>query len=273
MREPCETFQEARGIDPRLKTCPRGDIEVIRPRSGHGSKVCERCKGRNRDEQRTRENSRKRERRAKLKRDKMTAGIGSGNVVWTGPEFWTPSVIDAQTLALHSPQPRRFNTLKVRSMTQALHYGPKHRSINTAKVEQTHIDVSHHDCEVYSQPPRQVFTATMSDILLSQENSPDMNPIETRDNTNLCHGYEHGPQNIPSPPTTAASDGPACQPQKSQPVGLGITVPDDTKQGQSHTETCSFNEWSFRMELHQWSSVFEEEEEEEDDGVDYAKEL
>ena len=252
MRDLCPVFQEAQAIKPHLKKCPVRDYEMIRPLSGHGGKVCAPCRKKNRDEQRKRENAQKRARRAKLKRDKMTAGIGAGNVVWTPPNTWAPSVVDAHTLALHSPQPQRFNTFKVRSMTQALQY-ELNGSISTETITHDHTNVSQDERGIYSQS-RQIFAATMSDALQPQKNGHDMLATGIPEDNNLSSQHEDKTQDL----TKTMIDDPEHQPQKHEQVGLGITIPNDAKWGESHAEPCSFSEWSFRMELNEWSTVFED---------------
>ncbi|CAD6587920.1 MAG: hypothetical protein ASARMPREDX12_003052 [Alectoria sarmentosa] len=262
MREPCEAFLKAQAIKIYLNECPGVEIPIIRALSGHGGKVCEPCSKKNRNERRIRENAQKRARRTKLKRDKMTAGIGAGNVVWTAPNAWTASVVDAQIVALHSPQPRRLNTFKVKSVTQSLQYG-LNSSISTATMAQNHVNVSQDERGVYSQS-QQLFAATMSNVLQPQENGLDRIAIEMQDDLNLHHQHNSKPQDLP----TTTLDVPIYPKQQSQQVGLGITIPEDAKWGQSHGEICSFNEWSFRMELQKWSTVFED-----NDDPDDAKEL
>ena len=259
MKEPCKAMQKAQAIKPHLKSCPGEETRVVRHLSGHGSKVCEACKKKNRDEQRKRENAQKRARRAKLKRDKMTAGIGKGNVVWTSPSVWTPSVVDAPTLALHSPQPRRPFTFKVRSTTQALQYA-LNGSISIATMMQNDIDVSQREHGVYSES-RQMVVATTSNLLQPANDCLDEMVTEVCDATNSRHLHEDEPQDLPS----KLLDEPFCEEQKRQPVGLGITIPSDHQQDHDHTEPCSFSEWSFRMELNKWSTVFD------DDDPDDAK--
>ncbi len=253
MREPCLAFRKAQVINSHLDSCPADEIQVIRPLSGHGGKVCEACRTKNRKEQRKRENAQKRARRAKLKRNKMTAGIGAGNVVWTAPKIWSPNVVDAQTLALHSPPTQRINTLKVRSTTQALQYALS-GSLSTATMTQNHVDVSHHEHGIYSRS-HQLFAATTSNILHPQEKGHDTIVTELRDDTQIHHHYESEPQDL----SATLLDGPLYEDQKHQPVGLGISMPNDAKWGQYHPETCSFNEWSFRMELNEWSTVFDDD--------------
>lgn len=257
MRESCKEFQKARSIKPHLQKCPGNEIPVIRPLSGHGGKVCSRCSKKNKNEQRKRENAQKRARRAKLKRDKMTAGIGPGNVVWSAPNTWTASVVDAQTLALHSPPPRRRNTFSVRSMTQARQYG-LNGSISTATMAQNHVNVSQDERRVYTQS-HHLFAAKTSNHLQAPENVQDKTATEMHDITSLHHRYKRESPDLPSP----MLDTPLYQKQQQQqrqPVGLGISIAndDDAKQGQSHTEMCYSNEWSFLMELKEWSTVFEE---------------
>lgn len=265
MREPCKAFQKALVIDPHLIECPGDEIQVFRPPSGHGAKVCGSCKKTNREAQRDRENAQKRARRAKLKREKMTAGIGAGNVLWTAPNTWIPNMMDAQILPLYSPQPRRprgCNILTVRSTTHALQYALD-GSISMATTTQDNIDVTHEEHEVYSQSCT-TSAATKSKDPHPQEYSQATLAIDMRENTNLQHKYESEPQYGP----TKLLDEPFCQAEKCQPVGLGITMANDAELGPNHTETCSFDEWSFRMELNQWSTVFDEDD---DDGI--TKEL
>lgn len=54
--------------------------------------------------------------------------------------------------------------------------------------------------------------------------------------------------------------------QQDPPLGLGIIIPNDTKQKQNHAETSYFNDWFFQ--LTEWSTVFEDS-----DGPDDGKEL
>ena len=256
MRESCEAFQKAQAINPLLKECPVDEVQLIRSRSGHGGKVCLDCSSKNRDEQRKRENAQKRARRAKLKRDKMTAGIGAGNVVWTPPSTCAASVVDAQTVALHSPQPKRLNTSKVRSITQAYQCGLDGSS---ATMAPNNVNAPQQGRGIYSRS-RQLFTATSSHVPQSQGDDRDRVAIEMRDETKLHHPYRSDPQDV----TTTKLDIPLYQEEQREEVGLGITMTNDTKCGQSHTETCSFSEWSFRMELNQWCTVFEDNDDSED---------
>ncbi|KAF6232313.1 hypothetical protein HO173_009418 [Letharia columbiana] len=262
MREPCEAFQKARTIKRHLKSCPGDEIPVIRPLSGHGVKVCGTCSKKNRNEQRKRENAQKRARRAKLKRNKMTAGIGAGNVVWAPPNTWPSIVVDSQTLALHSPQPKPLNDFNVRSMTQALQHG-LNGSISTAMMSHNHVSVSQHERGVYSQS-HQVLAATMSNALQLQEDGHDRIATEMRDDVTLHHQYKFESPDLP----TTMLDVPVYQEQQCQHVGPGITMADDAKWEQSRTETCTFSEWSFRMELNEWSTVFDD-----NDDPDGGKEL
>ena len=90
-----------------------------------------------------------------------------------------------------------------------------------------------------------------------------MTVAEMRNDTNLHRQYENEPQVVP----TKSVDGQLCQEQKDQPVGLGITMANDTEWGQKFTETCSSSEWSFRMELNKWSTVFDEDDDFDDNIV------
>lgn len=265
MRESCEAFRQAQIIKPYLKKCPDNEVQIIRPPSGHGGKVCEPCSSTNRIEQRKRESAQKRARRAKLKRHKMTAGIGAGNVVWTAPTTWRASVVDGPTLALHSPQPRRLNTFNVRLMAQAHQY-ELNGSISTATTAQNYVNVSQQERGVYS-PSSQLFTATTSRVLQPQENGHDRVATEMRDETNLYHQYKTKTQGLP----TATLDTPVYQEQQRQPVGLGISIADDVKWGQDPPETCSLNQWSFRKELEQWSIIFEEDNDVFDDARSFGE--
>ena len=261
MREPCKTFQKMQTIEPHLVECPGDEIQVMRPLSGHGAKVCGLCRRRNRNEQRERENAQKRARRAQLKKDKMTAGIGAGNVVWTTPKTWTPSVVDTPTLTLHSPQARRFNIFKVRTTTQALQYalnGTTHMATRT----EDHVGVSQDEHGVYSQP-RQTFATTKSNLIASNGSCDDLMVTKMYDKTSLHHQFKNESQDL----LTELVDGPAHRGEKHQPVGLGITMAKDTEWSKSHTETCSLNERDFRTELTKWCTVFDE------DDHDNAKEL
>ena len=250
MREACEAFQKVQAIKTHLKKCPVRETPVIRSQSGHGGKVCERCSKKNRNEQRQRENAQKRARRAKLKRDKMTAGIGAGNVVWTPPSSWTASVVDAQIVALHSPQPKRLNTSKERSITQAYHLGLDGSS---AMMAPNHLNALQQGCEIYSQS-RQLFTATLSNVLQSPEDTCDKIATEIRDEPKLHDPYRSGPQDV----TTTKLDIPLYQEEQREEVDLGIALNNDSKCVQSHTEKCSFSEFTFSVELNQWCTVFGE---------------
>ena len=291
MREPCKAFQAEQMLKPHLEDCPGIEIQAIRPPSGHGVKVCGRCRKKNREEQRERENAQKRARRAKLKRQKMTAGIGAGNVVWTGPKTWKPSVMDARFVAPLSPQPQRprlWNILKVMSTTQALQYA-LHGCISTATMTQDHVDVSHHEGDVYSQSC-QTFATTTSNLLRPQGSCDDVMVTETHDDTRLHRQDESEPQAV----TTKALDRPLYQERKSkpvglgikmeidaespnepiyqeqkhEPVGLGITLSKDPEWDQKHTEAYPLDECSFRAELNKWSTVFDDSDEDDDDAHD-----
>ena len=87
---------------------------------------------------------------------------------------------------------------------------------------------------------------------------------EMHEDVTLQHEYESGPQDT----REKRLDEPFYQGKKGQPVGLGITMDNDAEWGQTLTEACSFDEWSFRMELNKWSTVFDD-----DDDADAAKEL
>ena len=212
----------------------------------------------NRDEQRNRENAQKRARRAKLKRDKMTAGIGAGNVVWTPPNTRAPSVVDARTVAPHSPQPQRLNTSKVLSTTQALQYG-LNGSISRATMAKTQMKAPQKERRFYSRSC-QLFAATVSNVLQPQENGHDNVTPELCNDTELHHQHRSEPQQVP----TSKLDVPWYQEEHCDQIGLGITIPNDAKSGESNTETCSF----FRMELNEWSTVFDNS-----DDSDDSKEL
>ena len=255
MREPCEAFHKEKAINIHLKECPGKEIKLMRASSGHGGKVCGSCNKKNRDEQRKRENAQKRARRAKLKRDKMTAGIGAGNVVWTPPNTWAHGVVDAQTVALHSPQPQRLNTSKVLSTTQ---YG-LNGSVSTATLAKTHTKAPQKERRVYSRSCH-LFAATVSNALQPQENGHVNVTPELCDDTELHHQHRSGPQYV----STAKLDVPWYQEEQRDQIGLGITIPKDAKSGESNAETCSF----FRMELNEWSTVFEDS-----DVSDDSKEL
>ena len=290
MREPCKAFQAEQVLKPHLENCPGNEIQAIRPLSGHGVKVCGRCRKKNREEQRQRENAQKRARRAKLKRQKMTAGIGAGNVVWTAPKTWKPSVMDARLVAPLSPQPQRprlWNILKVMSTTQALQYA-LHGCISTATMMQDHVDISHHEGGVYSESC-QTFATTTSNILRPQGNCDDMMVTEMHNDNSLRYQYESEPQAV----VTKALDEPPYQEHKGQPVGLGINMDIDAEspnesvyqeqehdqvglgitmnkdpEYQKHTEAYPFDECSFRTELNKWSTVFDDSNEDDDDAHD-----
>ncbi|KAM0794328.1 hypothetical protein BDR22DRAFT_711067 [Usnea florida] len=254
MRESCETFREAQMSAPYLEKCPDKEIEIIRPASGHGGKVCESCSRKNRNRQREQENARKRARRAKLKRDKMTAGIGAGNVVWTAPNIWGNSVVDAPTLAVHSPTPRR---LHMKFMAQASQHGLNGR-ISTSTMAQNHTKISQEQGCVYSHSG-QSYRSTTYHVQQQQEHGQFKNAEETLGSTNLCQESENKLQSLPTP----APDGPACHETKHEPVGLGITLTDDAKWGQSHGEKYSSSDWEreFRDELMKWSTVWDPDDE------------
>lgn len=263
MKETCEAFRKARATEPDLETCPVEEIKAPRPKSGHGSRVCTTCKKRNKEEQRKRENAQKRARRAKIKKDKKTAGIGSGNVVWTPPPTpWTPSVVDAHTLALHSPparrKNRRLNTFSRRSVAQQLQYGPRGNNTttttNTAPVVQNHLNAAQLKRDVYAQS-RQVFETTMVHRLQSLENGHD------RAMRDVQHLYRREPQYLPTIEPYALVR------KEDQAIGLGITMANEAswEQTHTHTETCSVREWKFRMELNEWSTVFDDDDEEVED--------
>ena len=291
MREPCKAFQAEQVLNPYLEDCPANEIQAIRPHSGHGAKVCGRCRKKNREEQRQRENAQKRARRAKLKQQKMTAGIGAGNVVWTAPKQQKPSMMDACLVTPLSPQPQRprlWNILKVMSTTQALQYA-LHGCISTATVTQNHVDISHHEGEVYSQSC-QTFATTTSNILRPQGTCDDMMVADMHDDTSLHYQYESEPQAV----GTKALDAPPYQEQKGQPVGLGIKLDIDAESrsepvyqeqkyeqvglgiimnkdpgwDQKDTEAYPFDECSFRTELNKWSIVFDDSDENDDDAHD-----
>lgn len=121
---------------------------------------------------------------------------------------------------------------------------------------------------------------------------------DRRDDTNL-HQYNRGPQNLPTMSSdilvhpqpkrqrlglgiaianddinshqqckheaqhlqTVSSDI-LCHPQpKHQRLGLGIAFGNEAKWEQSYTETCSV---SLRMELREWSTIFEDDDDPED---------
>ena len=289
MREPCKTFQAEQILKPHLEDCPGNEIQAIRPPSGHGVKVCTRCRTKNREEQRQRENAQKRARRAKLKRQKMTAGIGAGNVVWTTPKTWKPSVMDARLVAPLSPQPQRprlWDILKIVSTTRALQY-PLHGCVSTAKMTQDDVDISHHEGGAYSQSCQTFATAATSHILRPQGNCDGMMVSEMHDDTSPRYQYESEPQAA----ATKALDEPPSQEHKGQPVGLGIQMDIDAEspnepvyQEQEHdevglgitmnmrpewdqknTEAYSFDECNFRTELNKWSTVFDDSDEDDDD--------
>ncbi len=258
MRESCEAFQKMKAIKTHLKKCPVEEIQLTRSPAGHGGKVCGPCSKKNRDEQRKRENAQKRARRAKLKRDKMTAGIGAGNVVWTPPNTWASSVVDARTVALHSPQPQRLNTHKVLSSTQTLQYG-LNGSVSRATMAKNQMKAPQKERRVYSRSC-QLFAATVSNVLQPQENGHDSITPELCHDTELHHQHRSEPHDVP----TSKLDVPWYQEEQRDQIGLGITIPNDPKSGESDTDTCSF----FRMELNEWSTVFDNS-----DDSDDSKEL
>ena len=259
MRESCEVFREAQMNEPHLEKCPNKEIEIIRPSSGHGGKVCESCGRKNRNRQREQENARKRARRAKLKRDKMTAGIGAGNVVWTAPNTWGNGVVDAPTLAVQSPTPRR---LHMRFMAQAHQHGLDGR-ISTSTMAQNHTKISQQQGDVYSHS-RQSYRSTTYHVQQPQEHGQAKLAKEILGSTNLCQGSERKSQSLPTP----SPDGPACQETKCKPVGLGITLSDDAKWGQSHGDKYCSSDWEreFRDELMKWSTVWDPDDDEEHQG-------
>ena len=258
MRDSCEIFREAQMNEPRLEKCPDKEIEIIRPSSGHGGKVCESCSRKNKNRQREQENARKRARRAKLKRDKMTAGIGAGNVVWTAPKSWGNTVVDAPTLALHSPTPRR---LHMTFMAQARQHGLDGR-ISTSTMAQNHTKISQQQGGVYSHS-RQSYRSTTYHVQQPQEHGQAKIAKEILGSTNLCQESESKPQSLPTP--TPTPDGPACQEIKRERVGLGITLTNDDKWGHSHGEKYCSSDWEleFRDELKKWSTVWDPDDDEE----------
>ena len=291
MREPCKAFLAEQVLNPHLENCPSNEIQAIRPPSGHGVKVCGRCRKRNHEEQRQRENAQKRARRAKLKRQKMTAGIGAGNVVWTAPKICKPSVMDARLVAPLSPQPQRprlWSMLKVMSTTQALQYA-LHGCISTATITQDHVNISHHEGGVYSQSC-QTFATTTSNILRPQGSCDDVMVTEMHDDTSLHYQYESEPQAVATraldeppyqkhkgPPVglgikmdidAESPNEPVYQEQKHEQVGLGITMNKDPEWNQKHTEACSSDECSFQRELNKWSTVFDDSDGDDDDDHD-----
>ena len=255
MRESCETFREAQMNEPQLEKCPDNEIETIRPSSGHGGKVCEVCSRKNRNRQREQENARKRARRAKLKKDKMTAGIGAGNVVWTAPNTWGDSVVDAPTLAVHSPTPRR---LHMRFMAQARQHGLDGR-ISTSTMAQDHTKISHQKGGVYSHAS-QCYRSTTYHVQQPQERCQTKTANETIGSTNLCQESESKPQDLPTP----TRDAPACQETQCKPIGLGISLADDAKWGQSHGDRYCSSDWEreFRDELMKWSTLWDPDDDE-----------
>ena len=259
MRESCEIFLEAQMDEPLLTKCPNKEIEIIRPSSGHGGKVCESCTRKNRNRQREQENARKRARRAKLKRDKMTAGIGAGNVVWTAPHTLGTRVFDEPTLALHSPTPRR---LHMRFMAQARQHGLDGR-INTSTMAQNHTKISQQQGAVYSHS-RQSYRSTTYHAQQTQEHGQAKIGKETLGSINLCQEFESRPQGLPTP----ALDALAYQDIKREPVGLGITLTDDAKWGQSNGDNYCSGDWEceFRDELKKWSTVWDPDDDEEHRG-------
>ena len=151
----------------------------------------------------------------------MTAGIGAGNVVWAAPSIWTPSIIDAQTVALHSPQPRRLNTFNVKSTTQAIEYGLD-GGIGMATVALDHVNVSQDECGVYSQS-RQVFATTMSKAQPLQGKRYDMIMTEVHNDTNIIRQYQNEWLEFSAMMPCV----PLYEEQKGEAVGLGITLPND----------------------------------------------
>ena len=178
MRETCTAFLEAQATAPHLKKCPESEVQLIRRLGGHGGRSCEPCKKQNRNEQRKRENAKKRERRAKRKRDRMTAGIGAGNVTWTAPNTWTPSVVVAPILASYPPHPQRLNSSKENSMTQALQYGV------SGSISQDEHGVYFQSC--------QGFATTMSDAVQPAQNGSDMLATEILDHPNIPNDARWG---------------------------------------------------------------------------------
>ena len=291
MREPCKAFRAEQNLFPHLEDCPDSEIQVIRPSSGHGAKVCGRCRKRNREEQRQRENAQKRARRAKLKQQKMTAGIGAGNVVWTAPKTWKPSVMNADLMAPLSPQPKRsrlWNILEVMSTTQALQYA-LYGCISTSTMTQDHVDITHHKGGVYSQSC-QTFATTTSNILWPRENCDDTMVTEMHDDTSIRYQYESELQAAATKALDALDEPlyqkhegqqvglgikmeidaespnkPVYQEQKDEQVGLGITINQDPEWNQKHTETYPFDECNFPTELKKWSTVFDDSDEDDDD--------
>ena len=292
MREPCTPYQTQQILKPYLENCPGHEVQVIRPPSGHGVKVCERCRKKNREDQRQRENAQKRARRAKLKRQKMTAGIGAGNVVWTTPKTWKPIVMDARLIAPLSPQPQRprlWNILKIMLTTQALQYA-LHGCTSTATMTQDHVDISHHEGGVYSQSC-QTFatttTTTTSNILRPQGNCDDIMVSEMHDDTSLRCEYETETQatatkGLDHPPyqkhkgqpiglgikmdiDAEPPDEPVFQERKHDQVGLGISMNKDPEGNQNLTEAYSFDECKFGTELNKWSTVFDDSDDDDDD--------
>ena len=252
MREPCKAFETARLSKPHLEVCPE-EMPLIRPLSGHGMRVCKPCRVTNRSKQRERENAQKRARRLRLKKDKMTAGIGAGNVVWTPPKICIPSVMDPQTLGMHSIQ----SSTRVESTTQEIQYGLI-GSIGRAALAQTDINISQKECGVYTQSCQE-FASSMATVLPSREIDHDTVAHDMYQDNNSRHEFGSDSQDY----TSTSFPTPSCGELKHEEASLDITLPLVPKWNQTTTETCSssFNEWSssFRMELQKWSTVFDED--------------
>ena len=203
-------------------------------------------------------------------------------MVWTPPHTRTPDFVDAQTLALHSPQapqrktrPRGPNILSVRSMTQAHRQYEVNSGINTATMAQSHVNISQLEREAYLES-RQLLTPMTPSALQPQEHGYDEIKTEFRNDSQLHRQHNiivpqylptpkldgHLPKTVPDvslppPPSATNLDVPLYQEQQHfSPIGLGIKFQKDTKQEQTNTQTSFFDEWRFRMELTEWRCVF-----------------
>lgn len=293
MREPCDAFKEAQDIEAHLETCPGREIKVIRAPSGHGGRVCETCRKTNRDEQRKRENAQKRARRAKIKREKMTAGIGAGNVVWVPPKTCLPSVVGTPNTSSssvmttpnawsssvadspHTPSSSVVTTPNSCSSSVAgpptfvdelTLYSPQPRHLNTFNVRSM-------TQALHCRRNGSISTATLKETNVNYKHERGVEyrsrQLFVATTSNVLQPQENDHDQIPGGIRDDASlhhDFPTSldfplyqdvyQDEQCEKVGLGITVADDAKRGPSHTETSWFS--NFQKELKGWSTIFED---------------
>lgn len=144
-------------------------------------------------------------------------------------------------------------------MTQARYRDRVHSSISTAFTATTSNVLQPHN--------GMIATEVRSDTYLHQKYGAHYLPTPKLDVSQPTTTLLRSPKPEPSLPTSPLPANDLDPPlyQKDPPVGLGITLtPNDAKQEQPPTESRFFDEAYFRMELKEWSTVFDNDDDSKD---------